>query len=88
MIKFVYDIFGDCVFCLTSSVGKGKKVTEEDVNGLFFCEFFMLGEINVVFWDILMYLLIDVDVKKVLEKKSMILVVWINLNNSFEFSKL
>ena len=87
-IKLAYDIFGDCAFRPTSPVGKGKKVTEEDVNGLFFREFFTSGEINVALWDTLMYSLTDVDAKKALEKKSTILAAWINLNNSSEFSKL
>ena len=87
-IKLAYDIFGDCAFRPTSTVGKGKTVSEDDVNGLFFREFFTSGEINVALWDTVMYSLTHVDAEKALAKKSTILAAWINLNNSAEFSKL
>ena len=87
-IKLAYEIFGDCAFRPTSPSGKGKVVTEEDVNGLFYREFFTAGEVNVALWDTCMYSLARVNVEKALEHKSAILAAWINLNNSAQFSKL
>ena len=87
-IKLAYEIFGDCAFRPTSTVGKGKKVTESDVDGLFFREFFTSGEINVALWDTLMFSLSKIDAEKALSKKDSILAAWINLNNSNEFAKL
>ena len=87
-VKLAYEIFGDSAFRPTSAVGKGKKVTEEDVNGMFFSEYFTSGEVNVALWDTLMYSLSRVDTEKALANKNAILAAWINLNNSSEFSKL
>ena len=87
-IKLAYNIFGDCAFRPTSTVGKGKQVTEEDVSGLFYREFFTSGEVNVALWDTLMYSLTNINAEEAAKKKSAILAAWINLNNSSEFAKL
>jgi len=87
-IKLAYDIFGDCAFRPTSSNGAGKKVTEDDVKGLFYREFFTTGEVNVALWDTCMYSLARVNPDKALERKNAVLAAWINLNNSTQFSKL
>ena len=94
-LKLSVDIFGDCAFRpakYPDGSKKGKKVTAEDVSGLFVREYFESGEISVALWDTINSSFAKMaqdenETKLALEIKDEIVAAWINLARSDKFRR-